>query len=33
MPSKAIAAAIERVAGIHPDGISSQILALNGFRW
>jgi predicted nuclease of predicted toxin-antitoxin system len=33
MAAKEIAAAVDRVAETYPDGISSQILTLNGFRW
>jgi hypothetical protein len=33
MTARAIAVAVDRVAETHPDGISDQILTLNGFRW
>lgn len=33
MTAKAIAAAVDRVAGTYPGGLSDQILTLNGFRW
>ena len=33
MTAKDIAAAVGRVADTYPDGISGQILTLNGFRW
>jgi predicted nuclease of predicted toxin-antitoxin system len=33
MTAKDIAAAVDRVAETYPEGVSDQILALNGFRW
>jgi predicted nuclease of predicted toxin-antitoxin system len=33
MTAKAVAAAVDRVAETHPDGIAGQILTLNWFRW
>ena len=33
MTARDIASAIDRVAETYPDGISDQILTLNGFRW
>jgi hypothetical protein len=33
MTAKDIAAAVDRVAETYPDGVSNQVLTLNGFRW
>jgi predicted nuclease of predicted toxin-antitoxin system len=33
MTAKDIAAAVDRVAETYPEGISGQVLTLNGFRW
>ena len=33
MTAKDIAAAVDRIAETYPEGISDQILTLNGFRW
>lgn len=33
MTAKDIAAAVDRVAEIYPEGIADQIITLNGFRW
>jgi hypothetical protein len=33
MRARTGAAAVDHVAATYPDGISEQILTLNGFRW